>query len=94
MALKTYTRQNNLRVTQWTFQLLVYLVRPMAEIRQDFVKWFLVSKKGVNFYFYNISKSPFLLNFQTIMFYHFYWCLASVLSVVYNDFLILKMVYV
>ena len=26
---------------------MVYLVRPMAEIRQDFVKWFSVSRKGV-----------------------------------------------
>ena len=26
---------------------MVYLVRPMAEIRQDFEKWFSVSRKGV-----------------------------------------------
>ena len=26
---------------------MVYLVRPMAEIRKDFEKWFSVSRKGV-----------------------------------------------
>ena len=42
-----YARQNNLRVTQWTFQYMVYLVRPMPEIWQTFEKWFSVSRKGV-----------------------------------------------
>ena len=40
------TQQNNYRVTQWTFPYKVYLVRPLAEIRQYFEKWFSVSRKG------------------------------------------------
>ena len=47
VCLFLYTRQNNKRVTQWTFPYMVYFVKHMAEIRQDFEKWFSVSKKGI-----------------------------------------------
>ena len=36
--------------------------------------------------FYKITILP---NFLKIMFYHFYVCLASVLSIVYSDFLVI-----
>ena len=58
---------------------MVYLVSSMVEIRQDFEKWFSVSRKGVKneafpikilafkifiIYFYCFPKSLFLPNFQ------------------------------
>ena len=74
----------------------------MAEIRQDFEKWFSVSRKGVKneaipikilvskiFIFIVCQLITIFANFKkNNMFCHFYWCLASVLSIVYNDFLI------
>ena len=39
-----------------------------------------------NFHFYAFPNLQFLPNFQKIMFYYFYWCLASVISLVHSDF--------
>ena len=73
----------------------------MAEIRQDFEEWFSVSRKGVKNEAFPIKILAFkILNFVVFQnqhfcqifklscFDHFYQCLASVLSIVYNDFLI------
>ena len=80
---------------------MVYSVIPMAEIRQDFEKWFSVSRKGVKneafpieilafkiFIFSVFQNHHFTENFQKIMFYHLYFSLVSVLSIVYTDSLI------
>ena len=42
-----HTQQNKLRVTQWTFPLVVYLVSSVAQTRQDIEKRFSASLKGV-----------------------------------------------
>ena len=64
---------------------MVYLARTMAEIRQDFEKWFSVSRKGIEkeafpnkilgfkiFIFIIFQNHHFCQIFKKIMFYHFY----------------------
>ena len=67
------------------FPCMVYLVRPMAEIRHDFEKWFSGSRKGVKnealpikilafkiFIFIVFQDHHFCQIFKKIMFYHFH----------------------
>ena len=72
----------------------------MAKIRQGFEKCFTVSRKGVKmkhiplkfwhlkFLFLLFSKPTIFAKFSKNHVLTFYRCLASVLSIVYNDFLI------
>ena len=70
----------------------------MAQTRQDIEKRFSASFKGIKneafpvknlafkmFIFIHFKIHHFCQNFKKIMFYPFYWCLASVLSMVLSD---------
>ena len=77
-----HTQQNKLRVTRWTFLLVVYWVSSVAQTRQDIDKRFSASLKGdknkaflvkhLEFKIFICILYQFLQNFQIIIFYHFY----------------------
>ena len=81
---------------------MVYWVSSLAQTSQNIEKRVSASLKGVKIKVFPVKKLTFILfifilkfpnlqflpNFQNIMFNHFYWCLASVISMVHSDLFI------